>query len=138
MDDDITFGFGVRQKGMMKGKLELAADLTYTLATLGYNTMFNYNTTDLNGLNCSAPQYNSCGYLPNIVSEITQLKLTGVYTVDKSSKVMVRYTYAMLNASDYYYNGYQTGSTPNTMMPTNQQPGAYSINLVTVAYIYNF
>jgi hypothetical protein len=69
---------------------------------------------------------------------LTQLKLSAGYQVDKSSKVVFNYIYQMLNVADYYYNGYQTGSTPNTLMPTNQQGGAYSINLVTVAYIYNF
>jgi len=139
MDDDTTFGLGARQKGLMGGKLELTADLTYSLANLGYNTTLNYNAaTTTPGLNCASPQFQSCGNLPTINSEMTQVKLAGFYTVNKSSKVMMRYTFQQLNATDYYYNGYQMGNTPSTLMPTNQQPGAYVVNVITLAYAYNF
>jgi MtrB/PioB family decaheme-associated outer membrane protein len=138
MEDDMMIGLGVKQRGLMKGKLDLSADLTYVYTDISYNTTFNYQGSTFTGLTCASPQFNSCGDLPNIVSEMTQVKLTGSYQIDKSSRVMLSYIYQMLNASDYYYNGYQTGSTPNTLLPTNQQAGAYSINLVTVAYIYNF
>ena len=139
MDDDITFGLGAKQKGLMNGKLELTADLSYTVSNLGYNTTLNYNAaTTTPGLTCASPVFYSCGDLPKIVSEVTQLKLAGAYTINKSSKVVVRYIYQQLNASDYYYNGYQLGNTPNSLMPTNQQPGAYSVNVITVGYAYNF
>jgi MtrB/PioB family decaheme-associated outer membrane protein len=139
MEDDVMFGFGVKQRGLMGGKLELGADLTYSYTDISYNTTLNYVAqTSPATYTCASPAFNTCGDLPNITSELTQLKLSGSYQVDKSSKVLVRYVYQMLNAADYYYNGYQTGATPNTMLPTNQQPGAYSVNLVTVAYQYNF
>jgi hypothetical protein len=138
MEDDMMIGLGVKQRGLMKGKLDLSADLTYVYTDISYNTTLNYQGSTFTGLTCASPQFNTCGDLPNIVSEMTQVKLTGSYQIDKSSRVMLSYIYQMLNASDYYYNGYQTGSTPNTLLPTNQQAGAYSINLVTVAYIYNF
>lgn len=138
MEDDMMFGFGVKQRGLMKGKLDLSADLTYVYTDISYNTTLNYQGSTFTGLTCASPQFMTCGDLPNIVSEMTQLKLTGAYQVDKSSKVMVSYIYQLLNAADYYYNGYQTGATTNTLLPTNQQAGAYSINLVTVAYVYNF
>lgn len=139
MEDDLMFGFGVKQRGLMKGKLDLSADLTYVYTDISYNTALNYTAqTNPATYSCASPQFYTCGDLPNIVTEMTQLKLTGAYQVDKSSKVMVSYIYQLLNAADYYYNGYQTGATPNTLLPTNQQAGAYSINLLTVAYIYNF
>jgi hypothetical protein len=137
-EDDIMLGLGVKQRGLMGGKLELAADLTYSYYDVAYNTTLNYNGVANGGLTCASPQLLSCGDLPNIVSELTQLKLTGAYQVDKRSKVVVRYVYQMLNAADYYYNGYQMGYTPSGVMPSNQQVGSYSVNLVTLAYQYNF
>jgi len=137
-DDDITLGLGAKRKGLMSGKLELAADLTYTLSDLGYNTTLNYNAVTTTGVPCTSPTILSCGDIPNIVSETTQLKLTGIYTVDKSSKVLVRYIYQQLNSTDYFYNAYQLGATPTQVMPTNQQAPNYNVNVITVGYIYNF
>ena len=139
MEDDVMFGFGVKQKGLMGGKLELGADLTYMYNDISYNTTLNYAAqTNPATYTCASPQFYTCGDLPNIVSEMTQVKLTGSYQVDKRSKVLVGYIYQMLNAADYYYNGYQYGATPNSLMPTNQQSPSYSINLVTLAYQYIF
>jgi hypothetical protein len=41
-------------------------------------------------------------------------------------------------ASDYYYNGLQTGYTPTSLIPTNQVPGSYKVQLVGMSYIQNF
>lgn len=50
----------------------------------------------------------------------------------------VGYIFQQLNSSDYFYNGEQYGATPNRVMPTNQQAPNYSVNVVTVSYIYTF
>ncbi len=46
--------------------------------------------------------------------------------------------YQRLKADDYYYNAYQTGFTPTTLLPTNQQAPSYSVNVVYAAYRYTF
>lgn len=139
-DEDITIGLGVKQGGLVGGKLELAGDLTYSLGKTVYSTQLNYAglTSGTPQLDCSAPSLLSCGQLPDIKNTMTQFKLTGTYQVDKSAKVALGYIFQQLKSNDYYYNGLQYGYTPNALMPTNQQSGSYSVNVLTATYIYSF
>lgn len=140
-NDDTTIGIGVKQSGLMHSKLELTGDLTYTLGKSAYGTQLNYaTTTSVNGglKTCSDPAILSCGDLPVIQNKTLQLKLTGQYHLDKSSMVAVGYLFQQLKSTDYYYNGLQYSTSPNALMPTNQQPGSYAINVISASYIYNF
>jgi MtrB/PioB family decaheme-associated outer membrane protein len=140
-DNDTTFGLSVKQGGLLGGRLEMAGDLTYSLARTAYATQLNYATTTLaagGSLTCAAAPILSCGDLPAIRNSMRQFKLTGTYQVDKTSQVAVAYVYRRLSSDDYFYNGYQSGFTPNTLMPTNQQSGSYSASLVAATYTYSF
>ncbi|MCX7187322.1 MAG: MtrB/PioB family decaheme-associated outer membrane protein [Methylophilales bacterium] len=137
-DEDITFGLGVKQGGLMGGKIQVAGDLTYSLGETGYGTVLNYNGVDLLNQTCSSAAYLSCGQLPDIKNRITQLKLSGDYKVNKNGRVAVGYIYKHLTSNDYYFNALQYGFTPNGLMPTNQQSGSYSVNVVSATYIYTF
>lgn len=143
-DNDVSVGLAVKQGGLMSGKLELKGDLSYLLGKTNYGTQLNYTSATSGNLTCSslnatgAPYFGTCGDLPTIRSAMTLLKLSGSYQIDKASKVLVRYTHQRLNASDYYYNGYQLGSTPAALMPTNQQPGNYNLEALAVSFIHSF
>ncbi len=138
-DDDTTIGIGAKQNGMMASKLELSEDLTYTMGKTGYTTVLNYaTTTSTGGLTCSDSHILSCGSLPEINNHVIQFKLSGKYTLDKSSKIAVGYIYQHMKSTDYYYNGLQAGSTPSALMPTNQQSPNYTVNFVTASYLYIF
>jgi hypothetical protein len=139
-ENDMTLGLGTKKNGLMGGKLELAGDLTYSIGKTGYSTQFNYASADTNPAanTCSAAYYLTCGNLPDIKNTLVQLKLVGNYKVDKASRVMLGYVYQHLNSVDYFYNTYQYGSTPSSMLPTNQQPPSYSVNVITASYLYTF
>ena len=138
-DDETTIGLGAKQGGLMGAKLELAGDLTYSLGKTGYGTQINYaTTTSVGGFTCSSPAILSCGQLPDIKNAMLQLKFTGKYKIDKSSKFAFGYVFQQMKSNDYYYNGLQLGSTPSTLMPTNQQAPSYTINVISAAYVRNF
>lgn len=143
-DDDITFGLGAKQGGLMGGKLELAADFTYSLGKTAQDTQLNYNTTTTGGLTCGAPGILTCGSLPDIKNRMAQFKLNGDYKVSKAGTIGLGYLYQKLTSTDYYYNALQQGSsaalgtTPALLMPTNQDSGSYSVNVVTATYIHTF
>jgi hypothetical protein len=137
-DNDITFGLGAKQGGLLTGKLQLAGDITYSLAKTGYDTQLNYTGVTNAGLSCSAPTVGECGSVPNINNRLIRVKINGDYKVNKSSKVALGYIYQHLNSNDYFYSGYQYGSTPTAVLPTNQQSGSYSVSVVSATYIYNF
>ncbi len=137
-DNDTTVGVGIKQTGLMGGKLELSGDVAYSLGTGAYGTVLNYATTTTGGLSCNAAAINSCGQLPDIRSNFGQVKLAGTYQVDKASKVTLRYAYQKLTSSDFYYNGYQYGFTPATLIPTNQAAPSYKANALAVTLTHNF
>lgn len=137
-DDDITVGLGVKHNGLLRGKLDVAGDITYSLSETAYSTLLNYNAATATGVTCANPAFLTCGDLPLIRSETFQFKLTGTYHVEKNASLALGYVYQRLNASDYFYNGYQYGNTPSTLMPTNQQVGEYAVNLVSLSYIKKF
>ena len=39
-----------------------------------------------------------------------------------------------LSASDYYYNGYQMGYTPTSVLPTQQSAPSYNVNVIMLMY----
>jgi len=66
------------------------------------------------------------------------IKLGSLYQIDKHSALGLRYVYQHLISNDYYYNGYQYGITPTSVLPTNQTSGSYNVNVIAASYSYTF
>ncbi|MDB5882107.1 MAG: decaheme-associated outer membrane protein MtrB/PioB family [Ramlibacter sp.] len=137
-DDDTTIGLGFKHGGLMGGKLELSGDLTYSMGKAAYGTFLNYATTTTNGASCASASILSCGQLPDINARTTTLKFAAAYQVDKQSKVIMRVAHQRLKSDDFFFNAYQTSFTPTQVLPTNQQTGNYSVNLISLSYFYTF
>lgn len=137
-DDDLTIGLGVKQGGLMGGKLDLAGDFTYSVGTTRYETQHNYVGLNNAGLTCDNVAFLSCGDLPEIRNSMTQFKLVGTYSVDKSSKFALGYAFQRLRSSDYFYSGTSYGNTPNAVLSSDEKPGSYSVSVITARYIYSF
>jgi hypothetical protein len=118
---------------LMGGKLELTGDLSYSFDKSRYSTQIPYQAAT-----CGAATTLTCGDLPDIKARLLSLKLTGIYSLDKSSKIAVAYHYQQLKSEDYSYNAFQYGFSSLRLMPTNQVAPNYSENVVAVSYIYNF
>ena len=140
-----TLGLGIKQAGLVDGKLTLIGDATISFAASQYNTQIPYPiaASTSNGVavaaGCSSPSsvYN-CGMLPAIQNNLGILKLGGIYQLDKNSKVGLMYWYQHLYSNDFYYNAYQYGSAPTTVMPSNQTSPSYNVNVFAVNYTYTF
>jgi MtrB/PioB family decaheme-associated outer membrane protein len=138
-DNDLTIGLSGKYGELMGGRLGLNGDLTYSLGQSNYTTTIGYPiTTAIN--NCTTPNSGGeiCGTTPTIRNALTQLKLSGIYSLDKVSKVSAGVLFQHLNSNDYFYNGYQMGYTPATLIPTNQQSPSYAVTRVFASYIYSF
>jgi MtrB/PioB family decaheme-associated outer membrane protein len=137
-DQENAIGIAIRQKGLMAGKLELAGDLAYSVGTTAYTTQVPYFVPTAFAATCSSSASLTCGSTPDIKNETLTLKISGIYQLDKASKIAVGYLYQKQNSSDYYYNFYQTGYTSSGNLPTNEQAPNYAVNVVSVSYLYNF
>jgi MtrB/PioB family decaheme-associated outer membrane protein len=138
-DKATTYGLGFKQGGLLGGNLDIKGDLTYSDAKTSYSSDFlAYFGGATTAVSCALPTALTCGSAPDVKNKLTQFKLSGTYKVDKQSKVAVGYLYQRLETHDYYYNAYQYGVTSTSVMPTNQNSGDYSVNVVAVSYIYSF
>lgn len=137
-DKDFTFGITGKQKGLMGNKLELNEDLAYSIAKSDYNTTVNYTITPSSQVGCDAANNISCGAPPTIKSDMLRFRLSGKYSLDRSSAITVGYLYQRLKADDYYYNVYQYPYGFTTGLPTNQQAPSYSQNVIYATYVYSF
>ncbi len=136
-DQGISYGLGFKQGGLMSGKLDIKGDLTFSDSKSNYSSevlsLFAGGTYV-----CSAAATLTCGSAPDISNKLTQFKLTGTYKVNKQSKIMLGYLYQKLSSTDYFFNAYQYGYTSTSVLPTNQQSGSYTVNLIAASYLYNF
>lgn len=139
---DTTFGLSLKHTGLMSGKVDLNSDLTYSLGQTYYNTSpgsYSYVGTGTNANGASSAYYNgSFGSPPAIRNDLLGIRIGGIYKIDKHSKVGLQYLYQRLLSTDYYYNGLQYGTTPTSVMPTNQNSGSYNVNVITLGYSYSF
>ena len=132
-DSDSTVGFNLKQGGLMQGKLDLAGELAYSLGQTDYYTTLNYSAPT-----CSSPTVLTCGSTPTIRNQMIQLKLTGNYQVDKTTKLNLSYLHRNLRSDDFYYNALQYGYTPTGLLPSNQTAPNYAVNMVFASLTYSF
>ena len=135
LEDETTVGLSAKQGELMGGKLDLSADITYSFSKSGYTTTDNWANAACTATSTSGY---ACGPTPDIKSELVQFKLSGGYRLDKASNIRLGYIYQNLNSTDYYYNAFQMGMTPTSLMPTNEQSPSYTVNIVTASYTINF
>ena len=139
-ESDTTVGASIRRDGLLGGKLKLAADLSYSIGNSSYNTSA-FAGADLEGNGCNSTYYETCGGPPTIKNSSVRLRLNGSYDLGASGrggKIIMGYTYQHLASDDFFYNAYQYGYTPATLLPTNQQAPSYQLSAVFAAYRYSF
>jgi len=137
-----TLGIGFKYAGLMAGRLLLFGDLSYAHArtpiSVGGGTYYNTGVP-------SSPTGNvfvAAQSFPEISSERTDLRLSGIYALDKASSVRLAYWYAHLKSSDWAYDAY-TNSTLGVLAlqgyigPAIVSPN-YNVHVIGASYIYRW
>jgi MtrB/PioB family decaheme-associated outer membrane protein len=75
--------------------------------------------------------------LPTVSTNSLELRLGGNYALGKGQSIRVAYAYLRMTSADWAYEGLQFGSL-NTVLPSNEQPFNYSVNVIGVSYVLNF
>ena len=137
-----TFGIGLRHKGLMAGRLDLAADLVYTHANTDIGVQggsYVNNPFAVAGQPAVVPAvlFIPAGNMPTVKSETVELRLNGQYVIDRSSTVRLLYWYQHLKTNDYAYDGMQYG-TVSSVMPSSEQSPNYNVSVVGVSYIHRW
>lgn len=137
-DNEWMLGLGARQKGLMGGKLVLNEDVTYSLGKTDYTTGPGANYTCTVTTTGGNTGNSTCGDYPTIKSQVTTLKISGTYAVDKKSTVVAGYMYQHLSSSDPTYYDYYTAAYKSTTLPAYLTAPNYNQNEFFVAYRYSF
>jgi hypothetical protein len=137
-----TLGITVKQKGLLAGKLDIAADLSYSRAQTDINVnggSYVNNPLAVAGApaGTTAAFYIPAGALPTISSKTTMFRINGQYALNKNSAVRAMYMYQRMTSNDYVYEGMQLGSGSN-YLPTLEQAPNYTVHVVGLTYIYYF
>src|SRR5262249_50897155 len=79
---------------------------------------------------------------PDITSQMTDLRLVGTYSIDKSAALRISFLYRRLRSADWAYDAY-TNSTLGVLAVQNYiGPGIaspnYSVTVVGLSYVYRF
>lgn len=130
-----TLGFSGKYKAT--SKLDLSGDLLFIRARTpvtagGGGSLISDGAAVPNYVTVPTANY------PEITSNTTQLRLTGLYKIDKVQAVKVAYMYQKLSSSDWQYDAYTNPIAMQSFIGTGQTSPNYSVNAVGVSYIYSF
>lgn len=129
-----TLGAGFR-RNLLSGRLEINADLVLVQARTRYQ---------INGGSCAANDTTLTGCtglaasdLPDITTRSAQLRIGGLYNLERHSALRFQYQYARLYHNDYAYDEISAVSS-SRVLGTNELSPRYSGHLFLLAYRYLF
>jgi MtrB/PioB family decaheme-associated outer membrane protein len=137
-----TLGVAAKYAGLLGGRLTLTGDLTYARArtpiSVNGGTYYNNGVPNSPTGNVFIPATS----FPDITSEMIDVRLAGLYALDKSSAVRVAYWYRHLSSSDWAYDAYTNSALGVLAIPGYLGPGItspnYNVQVVGVSYIYRW
>lgn len=135
-----TVGVGFKSKGLMQRKLELSGNLAYSRATteikMTGGSYYSNSLTTLNNVVVPAESF------PDVTSNMADLRLTGLYTVDKVSAVRLSYLYRRLRSEDWQYDAYTNSALGPIAIQgyigNNLTAPNYTVQVFGIAYRYTF
>ena len=137
-----TLGLAFTRKKLMSSKLDVSGGLTWSQARSDNGvTGGNYANNPL--AVAGAPAGTVAAFfipataLPTVKTDTVELKLNLRYAVSKQQAIRFGYTFQHMKSTDWAFDGMQFGGLAGSL-PTNEQPFAYNVHTVAVAYIYSF
>jgi hypothetical protein len=134
-----TLGFSFIRKNLLASKLDLGGDLVFSRArTMVDVSGGSYVTGVSPATAANGPVYYiGASNFPTVKTDTVELKLNGKYSLSKTSAVNLGYSFQHMRATDYAYEGMQTGSITN-VLPTSEKAPSYNVHTVGATYIYKF
>jgi len=145
MRDEVhTVGFSLVDKRFVSPKLDLIANVVVSHARTA-NTVTGGNWANNLLTGPGAPPTTTAAYfigsaaVPTVPTTSSELRLDGRDAVGKGRVLRLSYSYLRMKSSDWQYEGMQTGTgTLSGVLPTNEQPFNYKVNVVAFSYLVSF
>ncbi len=136
-DKTHTVGVSAKYGGLLGGRMNLMADLSYsdsrTPIDMSGGTYYSNGTQNV---------FVPAESFPEVKSQLTQLRLTGNYAINKQSAVQLLYIYGRLKSNDWAFDAFTNSplgvlAVTSVIGPAITSPN-YNVNVVGVSYIYRF
>ena len=142
-----TLGLSLLKKGLMKSRLDLGGELTFSrqrtdIAVNGgsyANNPFALPGAPVLPPGTPAILFIPAADLPPVTTRTFTLRLQGRYALSRRADLRLFYWYERLKAVDFAYDGLQLGTGTGTeQLPTLEQPWDYSVHVFGAAFSYRF
>ncbi len=131
-DQTNTIGVGIKNKGLMDGRLELGGDATIVLSKTKFEDSF--ATLAAAGVTGANP-YPSAAF-PDVTNKAYTLGVSGRYELDKNAAIKAGYTWQKVESKDWAYN-LGIASAP-ALIGDNEQPPNYTVQFFGLSYQRTF
>ena len=139
LDTASTVGFGMKARA---SSLDLTGQVLLTRATWD-NAVSGGNWANnlLNGPG-AAPTTVAAWFIPAtatpaVTADTVEARVGGAYALSKRQSLRFSYAFLHMTSSDWAYEGMQFGSLSG-VLPSHEQPFAYSVHVVGVSYVLSF
>jgi MtrB/PioB family decaheme-associated outer membrane protein len=127
-DRTSSFGFALRHKGLLGGKLDLNLD----------GIMVRSRTPIATSVGAAiGPGQNPAGALPDLIARSENINLTARYALDRQTTLRAAYSYRHLNSADWALQQV-TLATLAGMIGTNERVPRYTVHGVAVSFVRTF
>jgi len=140
LDNVNTFGLGLRLK---TEKFDVTGDAVLSRARWDNNVSGgNWANNILNGPGAApttiAAWFIPAAALPTVSTDSAEVRLNCRYAISAKQAVRVGYAYLRMRSADWAYEGRQFATTLSGVLPTNEQPFNYTVNVFSVSYVVKF
>ena len=139
-----TVGVAAKWLGLGSDRFDLDANLTYSYARTPISVTGGAYFG--NGSTAPAPAFNNifigAENLPDVTTQYLQLRLDGVYALDKVSAIRLVYIFGHLKTNDWQWDAYANSPLGVLAVPTYPGPMItspdYNVSVFGISYIYRF
>ena len=139
-----TLGFTLRAQASSKFSVEGSVAYSYALTPIhltGMQVISNGLTIGAYGTNAAVANniFIPVANMPDSTVRTWDLRLTGTYSIDQKSAVRVLYAYRKLTSTDAQWDAYANNPVAiQGYVGSSITSPRYSVNMLSVAYIYSF
>jgi len=128
-----TIGLGFKAAGLMGSRLQLDGDLIYSRSRSPLTASGGMYTS-----NGTTNVWYAAQSLPDITSSMTELRLAGMYKIDKAASVRLSYLGRHLNTADFQLDAYTNPIFHGSFLSTGMTSPIYTVHVLGVSYLYTF
>lgn len=138
-----TVGFGAKAVKLMGGKLDVGAEVSLSYSRTPIDVTGGYYLSNGNTVQTAVNPYNNvwvaAASFPDITSKMVDIRVHGLYRINKVSSLRANYQFRRLESHDWQYDSYASSAVALQVFPGYGQTSPnYNVQVVSLSYIHSF